>query len=75
MFIFYDFLRDGVKNIIMQEEFLSTVQVLHGDSELAIVATLVEVSRSSRRRRSNILSDNINKTQSLVYGGKNLLVK
>ena len=50
------------------------MQVLHGDSELAIVATLVEVSRS-RRRRSNILSDNINKTQSLVYEGKNLLEK
>ena len=48
------------ENFIIQEEFLSTVQVLHGDSELAIVATLVEVSRS-RRRVSNILSDNINK--------------
>ena len=50
----------GVKNFITQEEFLSTVQVLHGDSELAIVATLVEVS-SNRRRRSDILSDNNNK--------------
>ena len=57
-----------MKNFIIQEEFLSTVQVLHGDSELAIVATLVEVSRS--RRTSNIMSDNINKSQSLVYGGK-----